>query len=132
MSVPSATEFGATLIARDADCAHEAVPVSDPTNDPVNDPVIGAVRLFSCNELEIVPTGNPDGSTNEAVVALDDDSAHDEVPSNDPVIPWVTLSDPVTMIPLPDTNNDPVITALPLNGNPAPDAALSAYDAVSA
>lgn len=36
--------------------------------------------------------------------------------------------DPV--IPLPETNNDPVITADPLKGNPVPDPALSAYEDV--
>jgi hypothetical protein len=34
-------------------------------------------------------------------------------------------------MPLEETNNDPVITALPLNGNPLP-AAFSAYEAVAA
>ena len=43
--------------------------------------------------------------------------ANDAVPNNDPVIP------------LPDTNKLPVITAEPLNGNPVPD---NEYDAVKA
>lgn len=35
-------------------------------------------------------------------------------------------------MPLEDTTNEPVMTALPLNGNPAPAPALIAYDEVSA
>lgn len=55
-------------------------------------------------------------SRNDAVEAL---SAQLLVPYNDPVIP------------LPDTNSDPVITADPLNGNPDPPA-LRANEAVVA
>ncbi len=38
---------------------------------------------------------------------------------------------PVTLIPLCETISDPVITAEPLYGNPAPDV-FSAYEAVNA
>jgi hypothetical protein len=49
------------------------------------------------------------------------------VPSSDPVNP-----PPIAKMPLEETTSDPVISADPLNGNPPPDAATSAYDAVVA
>ena len=91
----------------------------------MKEPVIGEVKLLSCSELENVPAGSPDGSTNEAVVALDDDTAQLLVPSMEPVNPL-----PLNTIPLPDTKREPVIIALPLNGNPG--VAFTANDAVNA
>tara|TARA_R110000868_G_scaffold395976_1_gene667995 strand:+ start:156 stop:590 length:435 start_codon:yes stop_codon:yes gene_type:complete len=44
------------------------------------------------------------------------------VPNTDAVIPPNTFTDPVILSPLPLINNDPVITALPENGNPEPPA----------
>ena len=46
-------------------------------------------------------------------------------------MPSETFNDPVTIMPLCETKSDPVITALPENGNPDPPA-FNAYDAVSA
>jgi hypothetical protein len=126
--VPTGSPDGSTneaVVALDEDTAQEAVPVKDPTNEPVNDPVMGAVRLLSCNELESVPAGSPDGRTNEAVIALDDDAAQLEVPSTEPVNPL-----PLNTIPLDDIKNEPVMTALPVNGNPG--VAFNANDAVVA
>ena len=123
------------VIALDDETAQLAVPVNDPIREPVKEPVIGFVRLLNCSELDIVPAGSPVGSTYDAVIALDDvmerddDSAHDEVPRNEPVIPWVTFNDPVMLTPLPDTKSEPVMTADPLNGNPG--VAFSANEAVS-
>lgn len=59
----------------------------------------------------------------------DEVSAFEAVPVNrDAVIPF-----PIILIPLLDTVNEPVIIALPLNGNPAVlDPAFNAYDAVVA
>jgi hypothetical protein len=60
-------------------------------------------------------TVNPLGK----LINPENESAYEEliallaVPSNDPVIP---LNPPL----LPDTHNDPVITALPVNGNVTP------------
>jgi hypothetical protein len=76
------------------------------------------------------------------VDTLDDNAydalvAKDDVPNNEPVIPLDALIndddiDPMTD-KLPDTNKLPVITALPLYGNPAPLPPLfKAYDAVRA
>ena len=47
------------------------------------------------------------------------------------ILPDVMV-DPVIRSPLPDISNEPVITALPLNGNPTPEAAFKANDAVTA
>lgn len=49
------------------------------------------------------------------MVAIDAETATLLVPNSDPVIPL-----PSTRNPLPEICNEPVITALPLNGNPAP------------
>jgi hypothetical protein len=87
--------------------------------------VIGAAKLFSCSELERVPAGSPDGSTYDAVVALDEETAQLDVPSTDPVNPL-----PLRYIPLLDMSSEPVIIALPLNGNPAPPPAFNAYEEV--
>ena len=122
--VPIGKPEGSTydeVMALDEDTAHEAVPVSDPAKDPEKDPVMGLVKLLSCKELEIVPTGNPLGSTYEDVIALDADDAQLEVPNTEPVNPL-----PLKIIPLPLINNDPVMTALPLNGNPVLDGTFNA------
>jgi hypothetical protein len=80
------------------------------------------VNALNCNELEIVPAGNPVGSTYDAVVAIDADTDQLEVPKN-PVLAVTdpnTFCEPVMVKPLPVISNDPVITALPENGNPVP------------
>lgn len=72
--------------------------------------------------LLIVP--GPTGAK-EAVVA--NEAVPDSEPDIDPVSP-----PPIKLIPLPEMSSDPVITALPENGNPAPLAAFNANDAVNA
>ena len=84
-------------------------------------------------------------SAREADIVLDDEIAYDEdnvydaviakllvcaqllVPSNEPVTPL-----PLKYKPLDDINNEPVITASPENGNPAPAPAFNANEAVFA
>jgi hypothetical protein len=57
-------------------------------------------------------------------IAYEAVKAYEEVPNSEPVIPCVTISDPLNIagpmfvnVDEPDTVNDPVITALPLYGN---------------
>lgn len=146
------------MVAIDAETATLLVPNSDPviplpsTRNPLpeicNEPVITALPLngnpapvleiptkLPLNEPEYIPSPvvePPDNtSTLSAVMECDDVIAQLDVPNNDPVIPLVTSKEPEIIPPLPDTNKEPVITALPLNGNPVP-AAFSAYDAVVA
>jgi hypothetical protein len=61
------------------------------------------------------------------VVALDEETDQLLVPNSEPVTPL-----PLKYNPLPLISNDPVITALPENGNPTPPPAFIAYDAVVA
>lgn len=70
-------------------------------------------------------TAYEDVIANDAVVARDEDSAQLAVPSNEPVTPL-----PLKYNPLEDINSEPVMTALPVNGNPG--VAFIAYDAVVA
>jgi len=83
--------------------------------------------------LWVVP--GPTGA-NEALLANDDVIeteavvAKEAVPVNEPDMEPVSPA-PINVIPLLDTSNDPVITAFPVNGNPAvAPPAFSAYDAV--
>lgn len=85
--------------------------------------------------LWVVP--GPTGA-NEALVANDDVIeteavvAKEAVPANEPDMEPVSPA-PIRVNPLPEISNDPVITALPLNGNPAvAPPAFNAYDAVIA
>lgn len=80
-----------------------------PVNEPVNDPVL------ICRDEDTVPAGSPVGRTYDAVIATDAVRAHDAVPNRDEVIPT-----PTTMRPLDEMRSEPVMTALPLNGNPCP------------
>ena len=99
------------------------------------------------NTVEFNPSSKSAFAAYDAVIANDDVTALDAVvenddeiallaqllvPSNDPVTPCVTFNDPLTTTPLCDTRSDPVITADPLNGNPAPAPAFNAYDDVIA
>lgn len=103
------------VVARDDETAQLAVPINSPRNDPVYEPVNGAVNELNCVELLITPEGRPVGNTYDALVA------HDAVPNSDDVIPPLTTRMvPDTLSPLPVTSNDPVMTALPENGNPTP------------
>ena len=76
-------------------------------------------------------------------MAYEAETAFDAVPNNEPVIPCVTISDPLNIagpmlvkVEEPDTVNDPVITADPLYGNgeiyPSRYDAVNAYEALTA
>lgn len=106
-------------LAVTAFCAQLLVPVNWPVNDPVKEPVL------ICAELETMPAGNMVGAY-EADTAL---VAQLDVPNRLPVMLWTFAVDAETF---PVTSKDPVMTPLPLNGNPAPAPALIAYDEVRA
>jgi hypothetical protein len=139
------------LRAYDAVFAHEAVPNNDPEYIPrpvVLPPVSTSTRsvesardVLIAREVDTayeaesayeedtpyeLVTEYEDDMVNEAVVALDEDSAQLEVPSKEPVTPL-----PLKYSPLPLMTSEPVIIALPENGKPVPLVPpFNAYEAV--
>ena len=59
-------------------CAQLLVPNNEPVNEPVKEPVL------TCAELDTVPAGTVAIAANayEAVIATDEDCAHELVPKN--------------------------------------------------
>ncbi len=95
------------VVANEDDMATDAVPNVDPLCIPMNEPVKEPV--FTVNVIDVAAEAvveNEELIENDAVVAFD------AVPNNEAVtLPEITLIDP-------DINvSDPVIVALPLNGN---------------
>ena len=91
--------------------------ITDAEIGPVtfSDPVIDVLPLSIVDPVTINPDGKLINPENES--AYEEDIALLAVPNNDPVIP---LNPPL----LPDTTSEPVITAFPSYGNPAPDTPL--------
>lgn len=108
----------AAVVANDEEIAFVAqllVPTNVPVNDPLNEPVL------ICTELETTPDGSIVGAkdaevANDAVVAIDDDTAQLLVPTNTPV------NDPV---------NEPVLICSEEETTPV-GSMVGAYDAVVA
>lgn len=75
-------------------------------------------ELIACELLTLYDADTPyeDDIAYEDVMAREELTAHEDVPNNEPVTPL-----PLKYSPLPLMSSEPVITALPLYGNPAPD-----------
>jgi hypothetical protein len=127
-------------------------PLNVPKNDPENEPEYTpnpavdppeSTSIVAAEDALDAEVANDELKEYDADIANDElkeydaDVANDDdidtlllcaqllVPNTDPVSPL-----PTNVIPLLDTNNEPVITALPLNGNPG--VAFKANDAVTA
>jgi hypothetical protein len=84
-------------------------PLWVPINEPVNDPVLTANVMDVAADAVVA---NEDVVEKDAVVENDELTAVDAVPNSELVTPpKITLIDPDNSV------SEPVITALPLNGN---------------